>query len=560
MIRLGMICLSAVTLPASLVLADGDAPPQVLRSYDNDGANLRLPDGTLEKVYMTEDHSGAVIVSSDNGATWSDREEPLKRWASKTFLDEDGQKHAYFILLRQEKPGRRIAIDRFLDVWHVKTSGADKVWGEARIIQEGWNGSIVDNSVQLPGGRIVQPSQDWVPGSTGGPPTGNGYVVMLYSDDGGETWNQSNRITSPVFEGFNGANFGACEASVVARNDGRLWALMRTQTGRLYESFSRDGAEWTEGAPSDFYASTGPPALIRMPDGRLLVFWNNCEMPPKVDGDGVYAGRDVMHGAVSEDDGQTWRGFREVMIDPRRNLSPPKKGDRGVAYPYAFLSKDGKYAEVAAGHGRGRSVIRVDPDWLLATEHRDDFSEGIEGWSVFKPFGPVERWWRDRTQGAQLIPSPDDSTAQALHLRKPDEHNADGATWNFPSGASGNLSMTMRFRQGHQGGKIALTDRFFEPTDDQAEEMAVYGFDVLPNGKIADHDYVFPEDQWVSIDLRWDEAGKNCLVLADGKEIARLPQKNAPLHGVSYLHLRSAAETADLAGFLIGSVHAKVEP
>ena len=41
--------------------------------------------------------------------------------------------------------------------------------------------------------------------------------------------------------------------------DGRLWMLMRTQTGFLYESFSRDqGENWSEAGPSRFISSSSP--------------------------------------------------------------------------------------------------------------------------------------------------------------------------------------------------------------------------------------------------------------------------------------------------------------
>lgn len=534
-------------------------PPEILRPYDSDAAQLRLPDGTLKKVYLGEDGTGADITSTDNGKSWSEPEKKIKRWAAKAFLDRDGRMHAYFILLRQVQPGTRIAIDRFIDVWHVKTEGPKNTWGKGRIIQKGWNGSIVGNSVQLPNGRIVQPSMDWVPGVRPAPPLGSTYCVMLYSDDGGETWKQSNHITSPVYEGYNGANLGACEPVIVLLNDGRLWSLMRTQTGRLYQSFSTDGATWTEGEPSDFHASTGPPSLLRMPDNRLLLFWNNCELPPKVNNKGVYAGRDVMHAAVSEDDGKTWHGFREVMVDAGRSLSPPKKGDRGVAYPYAFLSADGRFAEIAAGHGKARKVIRVDPDWLLIKEHSDDFSSGIEGWSVFKPFGAVERWWRDRVQGAELVSAPGMENAMALHIRKPDENDADGAVWNFPAGSNGSLTMRVMFRKGHQGARIALNDRFFEPTDNQANEKAIYGFTVSADGNLAGSDYTFSEDKWHEIVLKWEKERKICRILVDGTEVATLPQNSIPLHGPSYLHLRSDAREIDTAGFYIASVKASLE-
>jgi len=554
------LCLTLTLLAACAATLRAAEPPTVIRNDDVEGAKLRLSATEIVKVYLDEEDQGRVIRSTDNGQTWTKPEKTPKRWASKTLLDRDGQMHGFFIILRRvNETGNRINIDRFLDVWHVRTSGPDKAWEKGKMIQEGWNGSIVDDGIQLESGRIVQPSQDWVAGSKAGPPTGNGYALTLYSDDAGVTWHRSNPVKSPAYEGYNGANFGACEPSITMLNDGRIWMLVRTQAGYLYESFSRDGATWTEGRASVFYASTGPPALLRMPDNRLLLFWNNCEMPPRVDGDGVYGGRDALHVAISEDDGKTWRGFREILLDPRRHETPPKKGDRGTAYPYAVLSADGKYAEVTSGQGGHRVVMRIDPDWVLEKERGDDFASGLDNWSAFKGFGKATGWWRDRVVGPELIADPTNPDAMALNLRKPDDRDADGATWNFPAGHVGTLTMRVMFRDGHRGGVIALTDRFFEPCDPNVNRHAIYGLAVQPSGKLVNGNYTFPTDQWVELELAWDDAKRKCRVSVDGRTVAELPQAAKTVHGVSYLHLRSAADRVDEAGFLVGSVRSRVE-
>lgn len=553
-----LAALLCVTLSSPMGVAA--EPPTPIRDDDHEGARLRLPDGALKKIYLTQDNHGAALTSTDGGETWSRPREPIKRWATKTLLDRDGQMHGFFLVLRRvNETGNRIAIDRFLDVWHVKTAGPDKVWEPAKRIQEGWNGSIVSAPLQLESGRIVLPSQDWVPGSRGVPPTGQGYAMTMSSDDGGETWSRSNRITSPVFEGYNGANFGACEPSIVQLEDGRLWMLMRTQAHYLYESYSDDGATWWPGRPSMFHASTGPPSIVRMPDGRLVLFWNNCQMPERIDGQGVYAGRDALHGAVSQDDGKTWRGFREILLDPRRHQSPPRKGDRGTAYPYSVISADGKSVEVTAGQGGHRVVLRIDPDWFLERERKDDFSKGIEGWSLFKGYGEIAGWWRDRVLGPRIVADPARIHGMALHVRKPDEKDADGAVWNFPSGHTGTLRLHVMFRKGHGGGAIALNDRFFEPTDNQANEQAIYELTVRPDGRLADTSYMLPTEKWVRLELTWDTQRRRCQVSIDGRTVGATRQRHETIHGVSYLHLRSTARDLDKAGFLIGSVEARVE-
>ena len=69
-------------------------------------------------------------------------------------------------------------------------------------------------------------------------------VTAIYSDDQGETWQKSKSVLRvPIPHSV--SSYGAVEPVIVQLNDGRVWMLIRTQMGRFYESFSRDGSEWT---------------------------------------------------------------------------------------------------------------------------------------------------------------------------------------------------------------------------------------------------------------------------------------------------------------------------
>src|SRR5690606_16660633 len=130
----------------------------------------------------------------------------------------------------------------------------------------------------------------------------------------------------------------------------------------------------------------------------------------------VYGGRDAVHAAISDDGGQTWRGFREIYRDPTRHDTPPKRGDRGTAYPNATTTADGRVLIVTGQGEHVRRMLLLDPDWLLETRQHDDFTHGFDAWTAFTEFGPAERWWRDRTLGPEIGTPPIESVTPALHL------------------------------------------------------------------------------------------------------------------------------------------------
>ena len=146
---------------------------------------------------------------------------------------------------------------------------------------------------------------------------------------------------------------------------------------------------------------------MRLNDGRLVVFWNNCDHCPRVGKDGVYSGRDALHAAISDDEGKTWRGFREVYRDPTRNASPPKYGDRGTAYPHATVTKDGKILLVSGQGADLRRRFLIDPEWLLEKSQSENFAN-LDAWHLYKGFGQPQALVarsRARTGTCRSIPT-----------------------------------------------------------------------------------------------------------------------------------------------------------
>lgn len=552
-------CLLRLLAIAPVALASGASaaePPQVF-PHDNFQNVVRLPDGQLWRLasrFNAVYHS----VSNDHGLTWQGG----FTTAYKLFdafgglnpqpaVDATGALHL-FVPRRPESGPIEFSI------WHYRSNAARTSWFAGNLIHPGNTGSMV-KALHTSTGRLVVPFGDKaVP-----PPPGHGSNTTLvrYADAGTASFALSDaRLISPVPPNWNGAADGAAEPTVIEKRDGTLWMLARSQTGKLTESTSRDrGITWTPLVDSRFHTSTGPPNLIRMDNGDMVLLWNNAIMPQRHNGKVWYAGRDVLHAAVSRDDGQTWRGFREVYLDPFRNETPPD-GDTGTAYSFAAPTADGRIIAIT-GQAAAKAQLRIDPNWLMERDRSDDFTaaNALANWSVFKPYGDVVNVKRPRVQGAQLIDDPDPArTKPVLHVRRPDANDPDGATWNFPAASRGQASVRIRLQSGFAGGAIGLTDRFFNPTDPQGESQAFYKLSIAPDGAIPEipGSPSLSVERWYTLALDYKTDAGIAVLRIDGTPVGTLAAQTgaSAWPGVSYLRLRSTAPGIDSAGFLVDSV------
>lgn len=178
-----------------------------------------------------------------------------------------------------------------------------------------------DTAVVLSTGRIIVP----VYGMFGGMCAG----FVYYSDDSGETWKRSiGEMSVKYRDGDRVASFNNFEEPAVAElRDGRLLCFGRTNTGRLWQAFSKDqGVTWSEPQPTELASSYSPASLKKIPStGDLVCVWNQSA-PEEV---GYGFGRMRMSCAVSKDDGKTWEHFKNLeSLDDRTRITPP--GIEGV--------------------------------------------------------------------------------------------------------------------------------------------------------------------------------------------------------------------------------------
>ncbi|MFZ2643155.1 MAG: sialidase family protein [Verrucomicrobiia bacterium] len=416
---------------------------------------------------------------------------------------------------------------------------------------------------------------------------------VLLSNDDGATWREVLLPSPPAHkiewphEGVRWQNYG-CEPTVVELSNGRLWMLIRTSQDCHYEAFSDDGGDtWTTPVPSRFYATITMPLLFRMGDGRLLVVWNNSTPLPELKhesqpglnkseregtSEDFFTNRDVLHAAISADEGRTWRGFRELYLNERRNDGDFRASggnreslDKSIHQSQA-VELPGKKILLAFGqHPLCRRLMIFDPDWLLENHREDNFAYGLGGWSVQQYLKSVPGNFRgvsghcayNRRAGASLIPHPDGLPREVLQVaRHPDPrllHEVEGAVWNFPCWQRGSLKLRLRMPQGSKGMQICLVDRWFNPVDPVVSRFAQYVMRLDPAGSINAVPALKP-DTWAELEIRWDQNSARFSIGGDAWH--ELPRVFPTRNGISYLHLQSAASEADPQGVLIESVAA----
>ena len=287
-----------------------------------EGRILRITDG-LE-----------AFCSTDEGLTWEggplqDGDEQII--GGRNFSLCRLKSGAITILYNREErlPGRPQSYPTYFR----KSPDEGRTWSaESRLdFVEGVAWAWHDTMTVLPSGRIVVPFRALNPssyskpallpgfGNAGGkrvaveghahaPEMDIGFV--MYSDDEGESWTQSDgKIYIWWKDGFGGM-YPCDEPAIAPTRDGRLLMLMRTTLGVLFQSWSDDeGETWTMPEPSPLSSSYSPARLRAVPaSGDLVCVWNQVSMRE------IQAGgrRCRLSSAVTKDSGVTWEHFKTI--------------------------------------------------------------------------------------------------------------------------------------------------------------------------------------------------------------------------------------------------------
>lgn len=491
-----------------------------------------LPDKEIRH-YNYGEHSEypfpCYIRSKDNGMTWN----LVKLPKEIPYADQQSPVSGEYIRLFSANGG----------VYAMRTQGG--LEGGRNIIKIDNEPGIMNKPpIFIRGGKRI---------ISGAHRTDRSGAFVYYSDDDGLSWKISEKVNAPLHNkgGFHQGirwNHGAVEPTIVELKDGRLWMLMRTSLDYHYQSYSSDGGEtWSEPSPSPFYGTITMPTLFRMRDGRLLFFWcNTTPLPelPTANGiwDDVFTNRDAVHVAVSDDDGLSWKGFREILLNPERNspvFGDTKVGeDKSVHQVQAVEVEPGKILVSVGQHKKCRRLLMFDVKWLYEPTRSCDFSNGLDDWSAFRYYKGIVGHCSYNRQAEKLLVShpdyPDKPDMKVLQLGyTPNDslvQDNDGAVWNFPAAPDGSLSVRLQLPDKNSDVQLILNDRWFNPTD------TVAGYECMYKLKLNRKQLKINDSKWHDMKVFWHN-NKPAKVYIDGKNVCTLKNVRPTLHGVSYLHL-----------------------
>ncbi len=432
--------------------------------------------------------------------------------------------------------------------------------------------------------RWLDPGEEWIGGIL--------HPIVYLSDDDGRSWRKTVLPPPPRMEkvcwphkGMRWSQCG-CEPVIAELPDGRLQMLLRTSADYHYQCFSHDGGEtWSEMERSPFYSVATMPNLMTLSDGRLLAIWNNTTPLPEINQteypgcsedvlsgkwEDVFTNRDVLHAAISEDCGKSWIGFREIALNPLRNAVDFRScggyyalHDKSVHQNQAVELPDNKILVSYGQHPVCQSLMIFDLDFLYAGQRSEDFRAGLANWSVHQYFkGHIGgfRWsghcaW-NRRAGARLMPAPDGSPREALLIGchpDPDLYSdREGAVWNFPAAKNGTITLQLTVRTGSAGLRIALCDRWFNPSDPVVGHFAGFVLTIDADGCI-DGSPAFVPGQTGTLTLHF-RLEQETLTYQAPEGSGSVRQTGKISGQLSYLHLQSTATEADPRGVMIDSV------
>lgn len=296
-------------------------------------AGLQVPEGAVQSEFVFESapfpsaHASTIVETRDGlVAAWfggtRERATDVGIWLSRRVagrwsapvevangVQADGTRYpcwnpVLFEVVSPKPPGEGGRLSLFYKVgpspsewWGMERSSRDggKTWSEARRLPAGILGPIKNKPVRAADGALVAGSSTE---STERPSKWR--VHFERSTDAGATWTS----TAPAAPA-DGVDVNAIQPSILTHPGGKLQALGRTKSGRIFETWSTDnGRTWTALALTVLPNPDAGIDAVTLRDGRHLVVYNHTTQ-----------GRTPLNVAISRD-GKIWEAALVLEREP----------------------------------------------------------------------------------------------------------------------------------------------------------------------------------------------------------------------------------------------------
>ena len=256
-----------------------------------------------------------------------------------TGVQPDGRRHPCWNPVLFYAPDRTLTL--FYKVgptprtwWGMVRTSRDngRTWTEGRRLPDGILGPIKNKPVRLTDGTLLSGSST----ETDTRPS-TWRVHFERSTDGGATWTT---VVPPA--SADGTPMHAIQPGILVHSDGKLQAVGRTRSGRVFETSSSDGGRtWT---PLSLTSLPNPNAgtdAVTLRDGRHLIVYNHTPQ-----------GRSPLNVAISRD-GKVWDAALVLESEPGE-----------YSYPAVIQTADGKVHITYTWKRQRIKHVEIDPAQL----------------------------------------------------------------------------------------------------------------------------------------------------------------------------------------------------
>jgi len=538
-----------------------------------------MPDGEIRS-YGKIEHSGksAYLASRNGGLSWDIHyaagkvnacsyfeKEDIYITLSDTYNNNNGLGQGLWVLRSKIGPDDpepeiiHLSDEKFVDGYlPQKSEYNDRIWFTAQVID-----------------RKTDPLN----------PISTGY--FFYSDDCGRTWKRVKIPSPPSFEvvfphkGLRWSKASGAEPNVIEVSECKMMMIIRSPLDCFYLSYSYDGGEsWTEPEPSVFYATNTTAQLLKLSDGRIVCFWNNTRplampdhnktMPPVRDtvkngiSESAFTNRDAAHAAISEDNGESFIGFREILLNPIRNNTDfryiggtESSYDKSVHQFQAFELPFNKILVSVGQNVSSRRLLIFDVNWLYETSASEDFVnnaltkmtthtyvKSISDCQIPRVGNGHCAW--NRAPSAFLMPDPEGGYGEVLSISSHHDermlNDIGGATWNFPASKRGTVSIEIKIAE--KEAMFVLTDRWYNTCDPYAAIQSPFSFKIDKNDV---------GEGFVNVDVAYDTEVGSADIYANEKHLFNVKMAHACPTGLSYLILQCVTD-GESTGFYIKNI------